>query len=97
MLIKCRKKRRKETIEEQKKERSFIDIIGLTLKESEGLDIYTYIEMTRERKREVRSVDRRKKERESRYKKQDDVSGRPEYLRREIKVEDKGGENLTVR
>lgn len=59
--------------------------------------IYTYIGMARERKGEVRSVDRRKKERESGYKKQDDVSGRPGYLRREIKVGDKGGENLTVR
>lgn len=63
MLIKCRKKRRKETIEEQKKERGFIDRIGLALKESEGLDMYTYIGMAGEEKRkgEVKSVDRRKK------------------------------------
>lgn len=59
MLIKCRKKRKKETIEEQKKERSFIDIIGLALKESEGLDtLYTYIRMAKKRKGEV--SDRRK-------------------------------------
>lgn len=59
--------------------------------------IYIHIQEWQGNERERLGQWIEEKIRESRYKKQNDVSGRPGYLRREIKVGDKGGENLTVR
>lgn len=43
MLIECRKKRRKKIIQKQKKERGFIDKVGLAPKESESLERDIYV------------------------------------------------------